>query len=352
MNVLRNIFILSFVCIIAAVGCKEKSKSLDKFNANAPVFVDVALAATQIVDKSVEVTGSVLASESIELRPETNGRITYLQIPEGKMVQAGTILAKINDADLQAQLEKIKVQLELATINEQRNSQLLKAKGINQSDYDISLQQVKSSKADLAYTQSLIDKTIMKAPFTGQIGLRQVSLGAFVNTTSTIASLQKTDKLKIDFTVPEMFETYIKVGKTIQVEGIDGSNKKMNATIFAIEPQIIATTRNIKVRAQLQGKMLPGAYVKVYLSETVKKPTIMVPTNVIIPESRSKQIAIIKNGMAEFVDVETGYRTVSAVEITKGLNVGDSVIVAGMLFVRQGSKIKVGKTVAIIDITK
>jgi membrane fusion protein (multidrug efflux system) len=352
MTTLRNIFILSFVCLMAAIGCKEKSKSFDKFNANAPVFVDVALAATQIVDKSVEVTGSVLASESIELRPETNGRITYLQIPEGRLVQAGTVLAKLNDADLQAQLEKIKVQLELATINEQRNLQLLKAKGINQSDYDISLQQVKSSKADLAYTQSLIDKTIVKAPFTGQIGLRQVSMGAFISSTTTIASLQKTDKLNIDFTVPEMYESYLKIGKSIQVEGIDESAKKMNASIFAIEPQIIATTRNIKVRAQLQGKMLPGAYVKVYLSESNKKPTIMVPTNVIIPESKSKQIAIIKNGMAQFVDVETGYRTVGAVEITKGLNVGDSVIVAGMLFVRQGSKIKVGKTVAIIDITK
>ena len=134
--------------MMSAIGCKEKSKAFDKFNPNAPVFVDVAIAATQLVDKSVEVNGSVLASESIELRPETNGRITYLQIPEGKLVQAGTILAKINDADLQAQLEKIKVQLELATINEQRNLQLLKVKGINQSDYDISLQQVKSSRAD------------------------------------------------------------------------------------------------------------------------------------------------------------------------------------------------------------
>jgi membrane fusion protein (multidrug efflux system) len=192
----------------------------------------------------------------------------------------------------------------------------------------------------------------VKAPFTGQIGLRQVSLGAFISSTTTIASLQKTDKLNIDFTVPEMYESYLKIGKSIQVEGIDESAKKMNASIFAIEPQIIATTRNIKVRAQLQGKMLPGAYVKVYLSESNKKPTIMVPTNVIIPESKSKQIAIVKNGMAQFVDVETGYRTVGAVEITKGLNVGDSVIVAGMLFVRQGSKIKVGKTLPIIDITK
>jgi len=352
MTVLRNIFILAFVCLLAVVGCKEKSKSFDKFNANAPVFVDVAIAATQIIDKSVEVTGSVLATESIELHPETNGRISYLQIPEGKLVQAGTVLAKLNDADLQAQLEKIKVQLELANINEQRNLQLLKVKGINQSDYDISLQQVKSSRADLAYTQSLIDKTIVKAPFTGQIGLRQVSLGAFINTSTTIATLQKTDKLKIDFTVPEMYDSYLKIGKTIQVEGIDGSAKKMNANIFAIEPQINATTRNIKVRAQLQGKMLPGAYVKVFLPETSKKPSIMVPTNVIIPESKSKQIAIVKMGIAQLVDVETGYRTSGAVEITKGLNIGDSVIVAGMLFVKQGSKIKVGKTLPLLDITK
>ena len=337
---------------MAVVGCKEKPKSFDKFNANAPVFVDIALVETQIVDKSVEVTGSVLATESIELHPEANGRITYLQIPEGKLVQAGTVLAKLNDADLQAQLEKIKVQLELANINEQRNVQLLKVKGINQSDYDISLQQVKSSKADLAYTQSLIDKTIVKAPFTGQIGLRQVSLGAFINTSTTIATLQKTDKLKIDFTLPEMYESYVKIGKSIKVEGIESSSSKMNASIFAIEPQINATTRNIKVRAQLEGKMLPGAYVKVYLAETIKKPTIMVPTNVIIPESKSKQIAIVKKGMAELVDVETGYRTAGAVEITKGLNVGDSVIVAGMLFVKKGSKIKVGKTIAITDITK
>ena len=214
-------------------------------------------------------------------------------------------------------------------------------------------QQVKSSKADLAYTQSLIDKTVIKAPFTGQMGLRQVSLGAFINTATTIATLQKTDKLKIDFTLPEMYESYVKVGKSIKVEGIElSANTKMNASIFAIEPQINATTRNIKVRAQLQGNLLPGAYVKVYLPETNKKPSIMVPTNVIIPESKSKQIAIVKKGMAQLVDVETGYRTAGAVEITKGLNVGDSVIVAGMLFVRQGSKIKVGKTLPIQDITK
>ena len=349
---MRKISILAIACFFLATGCKEKPKAFDKFNSNAPVSVDVAIAANQQVDKVVEVNGSVAAKDFVELRPEINGRVVFLQIPEGKQVQAGTVLAKLNDADLQAQLEKIKVQLELATINEQRNLQLLKVKGINQSDYDISLQQVKSSKADLSYTQSLIDKTIIKAPFTGQLGLRQISLGAFINTTTTIATLQKTDHLNIDFTLPEIYGAYVKVGKRVKLEGISESKQKLTATIIAIEPQIIATTRNIKVRATLQGKMSPGAYVKVYLSDNLQKPSILVPANVLIPESKNKQIVLVKNGVAHLVEVQTGYRSATSVEITKGVNVGDTVVVAGMLFVRDGNKIKIGKTLSILDIAK
>ena len=225
-------------------------------------------------------------------------------------------------------------------------------KGINQSDYDISLQQVKSSKADLSYTQSLIDKTIIKAPFTGQLGLRQIILGAFINTTTTIATLQKTDHLNIDFTLPEIYGAYVKVGKSVKLEGISESKQKLTATIIAIEPQIIATTRNIKVRATLQGKMSPGAYVKVYLSDNLQKPSILVPANVLIPESKNKQIVLVKNGVAQLTEVQTGYRTATSVEITKGVNVGDTIVVAGMLFVRDGNKIKIGKTLSILDIAK
>jgi len=349
---LRKITILAFACFFTTLGCKDKSKAFDKFNPNAPVTVDIAIAVNQQVDKVVEVNGSVASTDFVELHAETSGRVVFLQIPEGKTVQAGTVLAKLNDADLQAQLEKIKVQLELANSNEQRNLQLLKVKGINQSDYDISLQQVKSYKADLAYTQSLIDKTIVKAPFTGQLGLRQISLGAFLNTATTIATLQKTDHLNIDFTLPEMYGSYVKVGKKINLEGITETHQKLSAIIIAIEPQIVATTRNIKVRASLQGKMLPGAYVKVYLNDNLQKPSILVPANVLIPEAKSKQIVLVKNGLASLVEVETGYRTATSVEITKGVNVGDTVVVAGMLFVRNGNKINVGKIIPIVEIAK
>jgi membrane fusion protein (multidrug efflux system) len=301
----------------------------------------------------VEVSGSVISNDYVELHPETNGRVTFLQIPEGKVVSAGTVLVKLNDADLQAQLEKIKVQLELAQTNEQRNKQLLSIKGINQSDYDVALQQVKSYKADMAYTQSLIDKTVIKAPFTGQLGLRQISLGAFINTATTVVTLQKTNDLNIDFTVPEVYKNLVKVGSKVSVETAGVENGKTEAIVNAIEPQIMATSRNLKVRASVKGKIMPGSFAKIYLSDANAASTaIMVPSNVIIPDSKTKQIVIVKNGKAKFVNVETGYRTQTAVEITKGLQVGDSVIVAGMLFVKEGSKLKIGKALSNIDITK
>ena len=349
---MRKLNYVAFILILGLFACKEKTKPTDKFNVNAPVSVDIAIAAAQVVDKVIEVNGSVVASEFVDIRPESNGRIVFLQIPEGKMVTAGTVLAKLNDADLQAQMQKIKVQLALAIINEQRNYKLLEAKGINQSDYDISLQQVNSLKADIAYTQSLIDKTVIKAPFAGQMGLKQVSLGAYISTATTIVSLQKVDQLKIDFTLPEIYQNYIKVGKKVTVESISNPGVKMNATIAAIEPQIIATSRNIKVRANLQGKLLPGAYTKVFLGENQQKPSILVPSNIIIPDSKVKQLVVVREGKAKFISVETGYRTASAVEITAGVKLGDSLVVAGMLFVRDGSDLKIGKTLPLVEIIK
>ena len=349
---MRKLNYVAFILILGLFACKEKTKPTDKFNVNAPVSVDIAIAAAQVVDKVIEVNGSVVASEFVDIRPESNGRIVFLQIPEGKMVTAGTVLAKLNDADLQAQMQKIKVQLALAIINEQRNYKLLEAKGINQSDYDISLQQVNSLKADIAYTQSLIDKTVIKAPFAGQMGLKQVSLGAYISTATTIVSLQKVDQLKVDFTLPEIYQNYIKVGKKVTVESIANPGVKMNATIAAIEPQIIATSRNIKVRANLRGKLLPGAYTKVFLGENQQKPSILVPSNIIIPDSKVKQLVVVREGKAKFISVETGYRTASAVEITAGVKLGDSLVVAGMLFVRDGSDLKIGKTLPLVEIIK
>jgi membrane fusion protein (multidrug efflux system) len=279
------------------------------------------------------------------LRPEVSGRLTYLNVPEGRHVAKGTVLARINSADLVAQVQKSRVQMELAETNEKRLRTLLDAGGVNQSDYDAVLNQVNSFRADMAYTQTLIDKTVIRAPFDGIIGLRQVSPGAYVSSANVIASMQQLTKSKIDFTLPEQYSDMIGIGSTVDVE-VDASKEVMQkATIIAMEPQANRQTRNIIVRALLdKATAKPGAFVKVYVGASGNdKQAIMVPTNTIIPDDKNNQLILVKNGKASFVNVQTGLRTSNNVEITKGVNVGDTIVVTGVLFARPNAPLKVRK---------
>lgn len=336
----------SFSCLIFVgifwVSCKGKPAEI-KPKENPPTSVDVLIASLQPVTNIIEANGTVIANESVELRPEVSGRLTYLNVPEGKQVGQGTVLARINSADLEAQVHKSKVQLDLAEKTEQRLKQLLDVQGINQTDYDAVVNQVNSLKADIAYTQTLIDKTIIRAPFSGTIGLRQVSPGAYVSSATIIATVQKSGKVKIDFTLPEEYSDLIKTGGTVDVE-VDAANEiRQKATIIAVESQVNTQTRNIVVRALLQdGLPNPGAFVKVYVGTSGNdKKAIMVPTNSIIPDDRNSQLILVKKGKASFVNVKTGVRSANNVEITKGINAGDTIVVTGVLFARPNGSLRV-----------
>jgi len=337
MNQLKLIFILIFVA--ALISCKNGNKDQNANKKNAPVAVDIMIAANEEFPSSIEVNGSVLSEEMVELHPEISGRLTLLNIPDGATVKAGTILAKINDADLQAQLQLQKVQYDLAQKTEQRMKKLLSVNGVDHATYDAALSQMNLVDANIKVINAQIDKTVIRAPFEGRLGLRQVSQGAYVTPATLLGTLQQSDKIKIDFTVPESYENLIGIGKTVAIQA-SGSTENLVATISAIEPQISSSTRNIKVRAKLEsGTLIPGAFVKVLLDNKITG--IVVPTNVIIPDAFSNQVVLIKKGKAKFVNVETGIRTPSVVEITKGIKVGDSVVVSGVLFVRPTSEIKI-----------
>jgi membrane fusion protein (multidrug efflux system) len=265
------------------------------------------------------------------------------------MVQKGTVLARINDADLQAQIAKTKVLLNLADLTEQRNRKLLTISGINQNDYDIALNQVNSLKADLAYTQTLIDKTVIRAPFDGLMGLRLISPGAYITPATLVATLQQVNKVKIDFTVPENYSNLIVKGKKIDVDVDGGKAGKRQATIFATEPQVNTLTRNLKVRAYLEGVANPGAFAKIYLEAGDNSKSIMVPANAIIPEARTKKLVVVKNGKSTFVPITTGLRNTGAVEVLTGIKEGDSVVVSGVLFTRPSGNVKVRKVLKLED---
>lgn len=339
---MKSFRILLFLSVSLA-ACKGK-QDVSKKNGgrDGAVIVDVIVATPQSVVTTVEANGTVVANEYAELHPEVSGRLTYLNVPEGKLVQQGTVIARIYDADLEAQVNKSKVALDLAEKTEERLRKLLAVGGVNQSDYDAALNAVNGYKADIAYTQSLIEKTIIKAPFTGVVGLRQVSPGAYLSPANVIATIQQLDKIRIDFTVPEEYGKYIKIGGEVDVQIDATTDERRKALILATEPQVIANTRNLKVRAILQHVQVnPGAYVKVYLVTKKDNKAVFVPTNSIIPDDKNKQVVLVRKGKAFFSNVETGVRQADNVEVTTGVKPGDTVVVTGVLFARPQAELKV-----------
>ncbi|MCE7066750.1 efflux RND transporter periplasmic adaptor subunit [Dyadobacter sp. CY326] len=342
-NLNKNLSILLLSgTLLTTFSCKEKKDTFQQKGGGGPTIVDVIIAKSEKVSDKVEVNGTIVANEFAELRPEVSGLLTYLNVPEGQTVTKGTVIARINNADLQAQLNRSKVQLDLAVTTENRLKQLVAVNGINQADYDVAVNSVSTLKADMAYTQALIDKTVVRAPFTGVIGLRKVSEGSYISPSNVIATMQQLSNLRIDFTIPESYQRFISKGSNVEVLLDQNGGKRASARIIAIEPQVNQATRNITVRAVLNsGATSPGSFAKVYLNSSSNKSSILIPTNSIIPEAQGKKAVTVKGGKAVFVSIETGDRREDVVEVTSGLNVGDTVVVSGVLFARPDAPVKV-----------
>jgi membrane fusion protein (multidrug efflux system) len=333
---------VAFLLVLNSCNQKGKSEANGK-KEKKPVTVDALLIESQKFSYTSEANGTVLASEFVELRPDVAGRLVLLNINEGSFVNEGTLLAKLFDDDLQAQLRKNIAALDIATKNEQRMKTLLNANGLNQQDYDQALTQLNSAKADIDYTRAQIRKTEVRAPFSGLVGLRNVSNGAYVNTTNVIATLQQVSTLKIDFVVPESNAKELKVGQVVTLTSNENPTK-VTARVMAIEPQINTGSRNLKARAIVTDskvKLNPGAFVKVQLEQGNNNNAILIPTNCVIPESRNSKVAVIKNGKAQFQVVQIGYRDETNVEITDGLKVGDTIALNGILYLKPDVQVTV-----------
>jgi membrane fusion protein (multidrug efflux system) len=295
----------------------------------------------QPLDHTYSFTGTLLANEEVELRSETSGRIVQINFTEGRLVSRGQLLVKIVDSDLQANLKKNQLQLDLAVLDESRKSELLKINGISKEEYDNSLIKLKSLQAETDLIKAQIVKTEIHAPFTGIIGLRKVSEGAFVSPSTLIASMQQLDPIKIDFSVPEKYKQYIFVSKEIEFS-IEGSNNNYKAKIYAIESKIDPETRTIKARAlcsNSKNELYPGAFANIRINLMPDVKSIVIPAKAIIPVLDGQQVYIVKDGVAKPIKVKTGLRTSNDIEITEGLAENDSLILSGLLQIKPGAPI-------------
>ncbi|HVK96830.1 MAG TPA: efflux RND transporter periplasmic adaptor subunit [Flavisolibacter sp.] len=312
-----------------------------------PVRSEAFIVGTSTLLDNIEIPGTIVANEATEIHSEVAGRITGIFFREGSYVSRGALLFKLNDADLQAQRRKLQAQLQIAKQNENRSSELLKIGGISRQDYENTALQVNSLNADIAIINSEIAKTNIRAPYSGKVGFRLVSAGAFVTNQTPLTTISQTSQLKVDFTVPEQYTGRIKNGQYINFR-VDGNSRNYTARITATESNIAADTRTLRVRATVQGEqtgLIPGHFATVILNFEPNPNAIMIPTQAVIPQARGKKVYVYKGGVAKFVDITTGIRDSTNVQVLTGLQPGDTILLTGLLALRPEAKVMIAKVV-------
>lgn len=300
------------------------------------------------LDADLTAAGTLLPAEETTLYPEAAGRVVMLHLPEGRPVRQGELLVKLFDEDLQAQLKKAEAQLQQARLTEQRLGELLKVKGVSQQEYDAAALQVRVLESDIDLTRAQLRKTEVRAPYSGVVGLRQISLGAYVSPSTPITTLRATHPLRLDFAVPEQFAALVRSGQRVSFR-VQGQTRTYSATVIASEPAISAETRSLKVRASVaesaQTTLAPGMFAEVSLQLQSRNDALLIPAQAIVPKSRDKIVFVSRNGQAVPTLVKTGTRQADRVEITEGLRPGDTIAVTGTLFLRPNAPLKFGKLI-------
>ena len=352
-----NCFSLSkiFVClsllfltiVVNSCGSKEKKiKATDKpAGPPPPMKVEGYIVKTIAVSEDLELPGSVIANEMGEIHPEVSGRLTFLNAAEGKTVGKGTLIAKIYDGDLKAQLNKLQIQQGVQEKTTERYRQLLEINGVSQQEYDMQTLGINNLRADMEIVRSNIRRTEIRAPFSGTLGLKMVSPGAYVSPQTVITTIRQNTQLKIDFTLPERYISKLTNGQLVDFR-VEENEKKYTARVMATEMGISENNRALKVRAlilQNDGKILPGAFVKITTKFEPDPNAIMIPAQAIVPQARGKKVIVYRSGTVSFDDVETGKRDSSMVQITAGLKVGDTIITTGIMGLKPKSKVIISK---------
>lgn len=293
------------------------------------------------LDNNLNVTGSLVANESVTLRSEVSAVVDKILFKEGQNVKKGQLLVQLNDNELKAELEKLQFTKQLNEDIEYRQKQLLAKEAISKEEYETALTTLNTSIAEMNVKKVQIEKHKIRAPFDGIIGLRQISEGSYINPADQIATLYNINPIKVDFSIPGKYTAEINEGDKISFS-VDSYSQSFQGEIYAIEPQIDPQTRSIKLRAvspNTSGKLLPGQFAKITLTISTFETALMIPTEAVIPELDGKKVFVIENGLVTNRSIETGIRTADKVQVTQGLQHGDTVVTTGILQVRPGMEV-------------
>ena len=334
----RLLAILALVLAgVVSAGCGREARSAER-RPPARFLVDVVRVEPELLRDTLATTGTLHARESVTLQAEIAGILREIRFEESKPVEAGAVLVVIDDAELNAQLASAEAELELRTALARRQRELLQAKAISEAEYDESQANLHIAEASKRRVEALLAKTLIRAPFAGVPGLRLVSPGAYLTPGTTITEFRDLGALKLDFSVPERYLPYVKVGTEVRFR-VAGHADPFDARIMAIDPGIDSSTRTVLLRAELpnrDGRLLPGAFAEVDVPLREIPDAIVIPPIALVPGLKEQRVFVFADGRAAERVVKTGLRTQKGVQIVEGLKPGEQLITSGVLQLRDG----------------
>ncbi len=326
--------------------------------ANPPQAISTTVAQFSTWQPTVEAVGTLRAAMGATLAAEVSGLVTAIRFDSGKVAQAGQVLVELNAAPLIAQLPQLQANAALAKLNYERDLAQLKIQAVSQAQADTSAANFKVAQAQVVAQQALIAQKTIRAPFSGQLGIRQVDLGQYVAPGTAVVSLQKLDPINLDFSVPQGQIDLIRLGAKVSVATNAQPDKTYTGSIEAIEPQIDTATRNLKVRVKLanpHGELLSGMFATIRVGDGVAQQYITLPNVAIAYNPYGSTVFVVKSAgkgadgkdkmSVEQRFVTTGMTRGDQVAITSGLKAGEVVVTAGQLKLHNGSPVFVNNSV-------
>lgn len=333
--------LLFFIAGCAAKG-EPKAETHSTVAAPQATPVDGDVIKKSVLKEELEVTGTLVANQQVDIVSELTRKVIRVNVKEGSQVSTGELLFQLDDADLQAQLEKLRQQEKLALLNEQRLNDLIKHEAVVQQDYDQAFTNLKVLQSQIAELQVTIAKTRVKAPFGGRIGIIHVYPGAVVSMNTVLTNLEDNSQVKVEFNVPEKYINVIAPGSE-QKFTVASDNKQYTAKVVARESKLDANTRTLLVRAVSPnpgGTLVAGQSARLSLALQSSNNALMVPSQALIPSSQGYNVYVSKGNTVQVRAVEIGQRSPYAAEVLKGLEPGDTVITSNLLRLVPGSAVQ------------
>jgi membrane fusion protein (multidrug efflux system) len=311
------------------------------------VVVEAAKVAVVKLPQALVAVGSLRSDETVIVRPEVAGRVTQILFKEGEPIAKGRVLLKLDDSVQQADFARAQANLTLSKTKHERSIDLRNKGFISSQALDESVNNLKVAEADAQLMAARLDKTAIRAPFSGTIGLRLISAGDYVKEGQDLVNLEAIDPLKVDFRVPELALSQVRDGQTLQITLDALPDKAYDGKVVAINPLIDANGRSIVIRAQVpnkDGKLRPGMFARVRLFTSGSKDTLVVPEESLFPIGEDKFVYKVVEGKATRQKIEIGQRREGKVEVVNGLVPEDVVVTAGVIKLRDGVPVRLANT--------